>query len=119
MPRKGSMPSFKRRNNKPVPAKKSVPMKSPSVGSTIMGNVVTGATFGVGSGLGHAAVGAMMSGGSDNNQPVEAQQPIQQSTPMTCQILFDEYNKCKKDNMENFDKKDCSEYLKKAMEFKC
>ena len=70
MPRKGSMPSFKRRNNKPVPVKKSVPMKSPSVGSTIMGNVVTGATFGVGSGLGHAAVGAMMSGGSDNNQPV-------------------------------------------------
>lgn len=96
--------------------------KKNGLGSTMMGNIATGATFGVGSGLGHAAVGAMLGGNSENHSNINHSDinhsDINQPS-ITCKILLEEYNKCTEHNKTNHDKKDCSDFLKKAIEFKC
>ena len=48
----------RRRTTPPPPAKRGE--NSPGLGSTIMGNIFTGMTFGAGSSLGHRAVDGIM-----------------------------------------------------------
>ena len=81
--------------------------QSPGLGATLLGNVITGATFGVGSSLGHRAVDAVMSSDQpQNTRPIESQS-------LPCDKLFEMYNNCLKN-----EKNDCS-FLADMMKTKC
>lgn len=82
--------------------------QSSGLGATLLSNVFTGATFGVGSSLGHRAVDAVMS----SDEPRTNTNRIEpQSLP--CDKLFEMYNNCLK-NENN----DCS-FLVDMMKLKC
>ena len=82
--------------------------QAPGLGATLLGNVFTGATFGVGSSLGHRAVDAVMSSDEPkiNNNRVEPQS-------LPCDKLFEMYDSCLKN-----EKNDCS-FLVDMMKLKC
>jgi hypothetical protein len=105
MPRKYRVKSSQPKpiNNPPPPATQS------SLGGSIMGNILTGMTFGAGSSLGHRAVDGVM-----GNRKVEVEStPTNESNYVPCEKLFDMYHMCLK-NENN----DCK-YLEDLMKLKC
>ena len=112
MPRKNRVKS-----NYPKPLKTPPPpltsnKSQPSLGGSLMGNILTGLTFGAGSSLGHRAVDGVM-----GNRKVEVEsnsRPEMNETNYTsCEKMLDMYQMCLK-NENN----DCS-YLQDFMKLKC
>lgn len=98
MPKKNFKNTKKRIYSQPTKTSNSSNGGS-SLGSQILGNVVSGATFGVGSSLGHRAIDSVMSSENkshNNNSIVTSEIP--------CEKLFDMYNEClnNPDNNCNF-----------------
>jgi hypothetical protein len=109
------MPRSSKRMTKipPPPAgKKNLPVKqTPGLGSTILGNIFTGMTFGAGSSMGHRAVDAVL--GSKNQESKDSQINNQETTFLPCERLFDMYENCLKN-----EKNDCN-YLFDMIRLKC
>lgn len=102
MPSKGFI---SRRRNPPPPAKRGE--NSPSLGSTIMGNIFTGMTFGAGSSLGHRAVDGVM-----GNRRVEVND-YDNKGDITCERMLDFYQSCLKQ-----DTNDCK-FIEDMFKLKC
>jgi hypothetical protein len=69
----------------------------PSIGPTILENVVTSMTFGTGSSLGHRAVDGVM----DNREvyvPYMKQNEINQGKELSCKKLLEVYKICTEDD---------------------
>lgn len=99
------MPRSSKRITKmpPPPAsKKNLPVQqTPGLGSTILGNIFTGMTFGAGSSMGHRAVDAVF---SSKNQEINNPEINNQETKfLPCERLFDLYESCLKN-----EKNDCN-----------
>ena len=104
--------SFRTKSSPPAPRKENLPATQnnvPGLGGSILGNIVTGMTFGAGSSLGHRAVDGVMGNRQETN---ETPQTVNTST-MPCEKLFEMYENCLKN-----EKNDCS-YLGDMMRLKC
>ena len=84
-----SKSTISKRSNPPPPSS-----SNHSNGSTVLGNIFTGITFGAGSSLGHRAVDGVM-----GNREVDIKQPeIKNDTGIPCGKLFEVYKICIEDN---------------------
>ena len=96
--------SNKRLTRTPPPpaSSKNLPVQqTPGLGSTIIGNIFTGMTFGAGSSMGHRAVDAVL--GSKNEE----------TKYLPCERLFEMYESCLKN-----EKTDCN-HLFDMIRLKC
>ena len=78
----------------------------PSIGETIVGNILTGMTFGAGSSIGHRAVDGVM-----GNRKVEVESNVTNNIP--CEKILETYQMC----LQN-ENNDCN-YLQELMKIKC
>ena len=113
----GKNKSFRARSSPPAPRKSSAPgtqSTSPSLVSSILGNIATGMTFGAGSSFGHRAVDGVMGtrNESNNTSQNESIQTVDNHF-IPCEKLFEIYQNCLK-NENN----DCS-YLNDMLRLKC
>ena len=102
MPSKRSMS----KRNPPPPAIRG--NNNPGLGSTIMGNLFTGLTFGAGSSLGHRAVDGVM-----GNREVEVKGYNNNKGELTCERMLEFYESCMRDNTH-----DCK-YIEDMFKLKC
>ena len=89
--------SFRAKSSPPAPRKSSVPSTQstlPSLGGSILGNIVTGMTFGAGSSLGHRAVDGVLGNRNEsiNTSQNETKQTIDNNF-VPCEKLFEIYQK--------------------------
>ena len=107
MPRKYSVKSSppKPIRTPPPPAMTSK-NSQPSIGGAIVGNILTGMTFGAGSSLGHRAVDGVM-----GNRKVEVESNVTNNIP--CEKILETYQMC----LQN-ENNDCN-YLQDLMKIKC
>lgn len=99
------MPRSNKRISKmpPPPARnKNLPVQqTPGLGTSILGNIFTGMTFGAGSSMGHRAVDSIF--GSKNHEINNNQVNNQETQFLPCERLFDLYETCLKN-----EKNDCN-----------
>ena len=86
----------------------SVGSSQTNVGSSILGNMVMGATIGAGSSLGHRAVDAVMGSTANDNQTNN-----NQSNNLPCEKLLELYHSCLSNQQNNCD------FLKEFVIHKC
>lgn len=80
--------------------KKNQEAKS-SIGSTLLGNLAVGASFGAGSSLGHRAIDAIIGSNNKNNE-VDNTQSIKYNDN-SCEKLLELYNNCLINQQNNCD----------------
>ena len=108
MPRKYSAKSSPPKTIKsPPPPALTSKNSQPSIGGAIVGNILTGMTFGAGSSLGHRAVDGVM-----GNRKVEVESNVTNNN--SCDKIFDIYQMCLKNEnndcnyLQDFLIKNCS-----------
>ncbi len=103
-----SKSNISRRNTPPPPSN-----NNQSIGSTVLGNIFTGITFGAGSSLGHRAIDGIMGNREvDIKQPDNNQNEVKQNNGLSCEKIFDVYQLCLKEN------NNC-QYLEDMIKLKC
>ena len=114
MPRKYSAKSSPPKTIKtPPPPALTSKNSQPRIGESIVGNILTGMTFGAGSSLGHRAVDGVM-----GNRKVEVESnsrsEMNETNYTSCEKMLDMYQMCLKNEnndcsyLQDFMKKNCS-----------
>ena len=101
----------RRRATPPPPAKRGE--NNPGLGSTIMGNIFTGMTFGAGSSLGHRAVDGIMGNREVEVKGYNNNNSNNNKGELTCERMMEFYESCMRDNTH-----DCK-YIEDMFKLKC